>query len=420
MTATIIDLDDPKYIEDKTVIMTEEVHEMTVAGHRDAYRIFKVKLDALYYNDKNGRIATWINKYESENGKLDKEDRVKFNSIIHNFIRESNPEALDGTKTNIQMIGQEVPGVILSDGRVIDGNRRFTCLRELFEEKKGDSFGYFKTMILDGNYGPNDKAIKALELNLQLGKEKPLDYDPIERILDAYDNIVLTGTFTIDEYCKEANMSRSKVNLLLKKAEFINEFLDFIGAPGQYYIARELQLDGPVQDAVLLLKKCKNKEETEMLKNSIFADLAIRPEEDMTRHIRNYGKIVQSEDSKSLLKQINDNSIEVLKKIDESKEVLKNNDDPKEVNVINVIQEIRTDDKLKTKIVHDVKKAAEQSDRSKARELPSKYAREAFEKMDDIDLDAIPTMNESSKRDLVENLNALETKINEIRDCLDQ
>ena len=170
----------------------------------------------------------------------------------------------------------------------------------------------------------------------------------------------------------------------------------------------------------MLFKKCKNKEETEMLKNSIFADLAIRPEEDMTRHIRNYGKIVQSEDSKSLLKQINDNSIEVLKKIDESKEVLKNNDDPKEVNVINVIQEIRTDDKLKTKIVHDVKKAAEQSDRSKARELPSKYAREAFEKMDDIDLDAIPTMNESSKRDLVENLDALETKIKEIRDCLDQ
>ena len=410
MAANTIDLNDAKYLDDNTVVPSGEIHELTVAGHRDKYRIFKVKLDVLYYNDKNGRIATWINKYESENGKLDKDDREKYNSVIHEFIRNSNPDALNGTKTNIQMIGQEVPGVILSDGRVIDGNRRFTCLRELYQEKKGDSFGYFKTMILDGNYGPNDKAIKALELNLQLGKEKPLDYDPIERILDAYENITKTGTFTIEEYCNEANLSRSKVTLLLEKAELMNEFLKFIGAEKQYYIARELQLDGPLQDAIRVLKKCKNPAEKAKMKNAIFAGLAIRPEEDMTRHIRKYGKLAESNDSKSLLKQMDDNTEEVLTIIEKTSK-----DNP-----IDTINELRANDELKKKIVHEVSKAADQSDRSKARELPVKYSREAFESIDDIDLEAVRIMSESSKKDLRENLNALEAKINEIRDALDQ
>ncbi len=415
MVTSKIDLTDPKYIDNGTVQMTQERHSLSIGGVSSVYSIFKVKLDVLYYNDKNGRISTWINKYERESGPLDKTDLEKYNSIIHGFIRESNPEAMNATKNNIHMLGQEVPGVILPDGRIIDGNRRFTCLRELFEEKKGNSFGYFKTIILDGNHGPNDKSIKALELNLQLGKEKPLDYDPIERMLDAYENIIKTGTFTIDEYCREANLSRSKVNLLLNKAELMVEFLKFIGYPEQYYVAREMDLDGPLQEAVSALNKCKNKEDRARMKNNIFAALAIRPEEDMTRHIRNYKKIADSKDSKSILNQIDENAEKVLTKIDEiSKKEGPNNKDPAKV-----IEQLRSDEQLKAKIIHDTSKAADHSDRTKARELPVKYSKDAFDSLDDIDLIAVSEMSDSSKRDLLENINAIAEKIKEIRDILE-
>ena len=34
------------------------------------------------------------------------------------------------------MFGQREPGVVLADGRVVDGNRRFTCLRRIQRETR--------------------------------------------------------------------------------------------------------------------------------------------------------------------------------------------------------------------------------------------------------------------------------------------
>ena len=34
--------------------------KLTLAGETKAYPVYQVRLDALYYNDQNDRIATWI------------------------------------------------------------------------------------------------------------------------------------------------------------------------------------------------------------------------------------------------------------------------------------------------------------------------------------------------------------------------
>ena len=167
------------YLDDE-VKTTKLTKKLTIDGKTDTYYVYSIKLDLLYYNDKNDRIATWINKYEKENGQLVKNDIDSYNSIIHEFIKKSNEEAFEATKTNIRTFSQREPGVVLSDGRVIDGNRRFTCLREL--SKEDEAFGYFEAVILEGNYSPTDKRIKTLELNIQIGTEKPVDYDPAERL----------------------------------------------------------------------------------------------------------------------------------------------------------------------------------------------------------------------------------------------
>lgn len=78
-------------------------------------------------------LPTWISRYESENGKDSLNDlNVEiYNRIIENFITESNPEAIQKTQKNIALVGQREPGVTLADGRIVDGNRRFTCLRRM-------------------------------------------------------------------------------------------------------------------------------------------------------------------------------------------------------------------------------------------------------------------------------------------------
>ena len=70
------------------------------------YPVYQVRLDALFYNDQNDRIATWISRYESENGKESLSDlNVEiYNRIIENFITESNPEAIQKTQKNIALV----------------------------------------------------------------------------------------------------------------------------------------------------------------------------------------------------------------------------------------------------------------------------------------------------------------------------
>ena len=49
------------------VIKTCGSKKLTINGKTSLYPVYKIKLDLLYYNDQNDRIATYISKYNSEN-----------------------------------------------------------------------------------------------------------------------------------------------------------------------------------------------------------------------------------------------------------------------------------------------------------------------------------------------------------------
>ena len=120
-------------MDQKAVIKTALTRKLTVDGLTKAYPVYKVKLDWLFYNDQNDRIATWISQYKAKHeGKTpDTADREAYNNIIEEYIVASNPDAIRKTQMNIELVEQREPGVVLADGRIIDGNRRFTCLRRL-------------------------------------------------------------------------------------------------------------------------------------------------------------------------------------------------------------------------------------------------------------------------------------------------
>lgn len=285
-----------KLIEEKSIEKTTLTKRLTIGGKTKDYPVYKFPLEYLYYNDQNGRINTVYHQYISNHGKLTPEiGESKYNEIFEKFIFESKKQALKDTQISISEKGQQEPGVILSDGRVIDGNRRFTALRRIQRDTKIKQ--YFEAVILsfDIKNKLDEKKIKELELDLQLGREERVSYDPIDRIFDVYNTIEVQKLMTREEYKKASGAGNTKrINKDLRLADLIIKFLSIV-APNEnpidkFYLARELKLDGPLEDIERTINKLKKDKET--ITQNVLTILAVQiaksevGDRDITRKIR--------------------------------------------------------------------------------------------------------------------------------------
>lgn len=268
--------------------------KLTIDGVTKAYPVYRVRLDQLFYNDQNDRIATWISQYKSEHGaeafnELSRED---YNAIIEQFIIQSNEAAIEKTQMNIALVHQREPGVILTDGRVIDGNRRFTCLRRLAVTDA--EFNWFETVILDNSIETDKKQIKMLELAIQHGEEKKVDYNPIDRLVGVFQDVVETELLTIEEYAYSTNETVYEVKKRIESAMLLVEFLDYIHMPKQWHIARDYQVVSIISDLQPLLRKCATQEMQQKVKNAVFTNIMMRTIGDSRKYIRNLSSMMDS------------------------------------------------------------------------------------------------------------------------------
>ena len=243
----------------KLKIVNEELNE-----------IYKIPLKYLYYNDQNDRIATFVSEYESDNNikikDLDEESRI---IVIEDFISKSDNDKFEKTKSDIFAKGQQETAFVLKDGRVIDGNRRFTCLRQL--SRDGDAeYNYLEAYILDLNIENNYKEIKRLELEIQHGKDEKVKYDPIDFLVGIYRDVEEKKVLNIDEYSEFSGFNKKDLKNKLDEAKLMMEFLDYIDRPRRYHIAKELKMDGPLVEALNILKKIKDPVQKEKMKQQIF------------------------------------------------------------------------------------------------------------------------------------------------------
>lgn len=283
-------------IKNGNIEKTTLTKRLTIGSETKDYPVYKFPLEYLYYNDQNGRINTVYHQYISNHGKLTPEiGESKYNEIFEKFIFESKKQALKDTQVSISEKGQQEPGVILSDGRVIDGNRRFTALRRI--QRDTDIKQYFEAVILsfDIKNKLDEKKIKELELDLQLGREERVSYDPIDRIFDVYNTIKVQKLMTREEYKKASGAGNTKrINKDLRLADLIIKFLSIV-APNEnpidkFYLARELKLDGPLEDIERTINKLKKDKET--ITQNVLTILAVQiaksevGDRDITRKIR--------------------------------------------------------------------------------------------------------------------------------------
>ena len=108
--------------------------------------VYRIPLEYLYYNDKNGRISTGISQYDGELHPANDQVNPQYNDFIAKLIEQDNPGALKRTEKSIQDSGQQVYGYVLDDGRIVDGNRRFTALRNI--NRTTGRTVYFEAVVL--------------------------------------------------------------------------------------------------------------------------------------------------------------------------------------------------------------------------------------------------------------------------------
>lgn len=388
------------------VTRTTLTRKLTLDGMTRPYPVYRIRLDWLFYNDQNDRIATWISQYKAQHdGRMpDPQERTSYNDIIEEFIVASNPDAIKKTQTNIEMVDQREPGVVLADGRIIDGNRRFTCLRRLAE--KNERFNYFEAVILDRDIEHSAKQIKMLELSIQHGEESKVSYNPVDRLVGVYHDITQSGLLTVEEYARSANESENEVRQRLEVAGLMVEFLEFINAPGQFHIARDLQVYFPLEELSKLIRKCHSDDEKEDLKIAVFNNILMQPATDMTRFVRNIKAVIGTDYQEEFLDEQRDLAAQV---IDTLPPVGK-------MDMSAIRDVVRTNDEVIQLLGRSMEKTLTKVKKNETRNRPVQLVEKATSFLESIDVNIIHKMNDSELSRFERQMNKLQDVMMQIRE----
>ena len=394
----LLKITDPKIVEKTTL-----TRKLTINGVTKPYPVYRIRLDHLFYNDQNDRIATWISQ---SNLDIEK-DNPLYNETIERFIILSNEDAIEKTKNNIALVNQREPGVVLCDGRVIDGNRRFTCLR-LLNKDSNDNYQYFEAVILGEDISNDPKTIKKLELTIQHGEEQRVDYNLIDFAIGTYHDVVETRLLTVDEYAESSNESRTEVKKRIAVAELIVEFLEFINLPRQYHVARDMQIYSVFYEFLPVLKKCQSKEEMESFKRSVFTNVMMNPNIDHRKYIRDVKSLFDSAHYYTYLKEQAAIADEVEKEFEQQN--IKNQ---KELSTF-----VKEHHDQSVELIDSLEDAVASGKRKKAKSKPAELVEKGLDNITDIDIGVIDKLNDDEKSLLSNTIKKMEKAMGVIKDEL--
>lgn len=377
--------------------------KLSIQGEKRIFDVYRVPIDYLVYNKKNGRIATYVSKY-IDDGNIFPESTVEFNNIIEGYIEQSNPEALKRTKANIKIMSQTEPAVVLSNGIVLDGNRRFTSMRQLSRDGAGAEFNYLEAIILDKEKY-TEKDIKRLELNLQHAVESRVDYNPIDRLVDIYRDLIENGgTFSVEEYHRETQLSVSEIRKEIEIAKLLIEYLEFINQPKRFYVARDQKVDGPLREIykILTSKKIDDYDKDD-IKEYLFTNI-LTLDGDVTRRIRELKMVF--EDRKLCEKLLEE--VEEAQILDDTTDYFyaESGSDEK----------IELDKEISEKVSKLTESFVEKKKLQNAKNKPLDILNRGYTVINEIDRDALSRLDESSINDFRRVLENVKLLVQELSD----
>ena len=190
-------------------------------------------------------------------------------------------------------------------------------------------------------------------------------------------------------------------------AKLMVEFLEFINAPGQFHVARDLQVYFPLEELSKMIRKCRP-DDAEDLKIAVFNNILMQPATDMTRLIRNIKAVIGSDYQSEFLNDQREAAAQVLDtlppvgKMDTSciRDVVRTNDE--------VVQVLR----------NSMEKALSRVKKKDTMNRPIQLAEKATNFLEDIDINIIRKMNDSELRRLERQLDKLQERLTQIREIL--
>ena len=228
------------YIQNNAPIKTGEKLPIKIG---ETFSVYRIPLEYLVPNVLNDRIAWRIREFEAENHrKLSVENQEDVNYVFK-LIEEEHVSENDRTIGDIALKGQQHHGVITNDGIIVDGNRRATLIRQLFNGKAKDynknveEFRYFETIVLPDDVTPEE--IMALETSLQIGEDIKVKYNAIN-IYIKIDNLLKAG-YNVTQIAQYMGEKESEIKQKISTFELMNVYLDSIGKPDHFTLLDGLE-----------------------------------------------------------------------------------------------------------------------------------------------------------------------------------
>ncbi len=212
-------------------------YQLLYRGILQPFDVWEIPMDALIYNQYNGRIGSVVKSFEKQSHTLDPEYKEDI-ALIEKFLWESKEPANKTTLASLRNTGQIKFGIVSSDGVIIDGNRRASLMNKIRKDSKSsqeerDRCSFFKAVILPEN--ATKKEILQLETSFQMGEDEKVDYNPIEKYLKCKD--LEDAGFTRDEIASFMGVTKKDVDLNLEILELMDQYLAFYDYDGLYTLA---------------------------------------------------------------------------------------------------------------------------------------------------------------------------------------
>ncbi|MBK5253404.1 MAG: hypothetical protein JJE03_02860 [Peptostreptococcaceae bacterium] len=211
----------------------------------EKFDVYSIPIDYLVPNVINDRLAWRIREFEAEEGvKLsnEKEEHVEF---VYGLISDEHPSENKKTKKDLAIKGQEEYGIITNNGIIIDGNRRATLLRELFNgeatayNKNVEEFRCFKCVVLKEDV--TEDEISSLETLVQIGKDEKVPYNPINMYIKIDNLFNLGKNYSQISNLMQGRFTEKDIENKHKLYAFMVNYLDAIGKPDHFTLLEGLE-----------------------------------------------------------------------------------------------------------------------------------------------------------------------------------
>lgn len=143
---------------------------------------YKLPTKLLRFNVNNGRLAMEILEIQNDLGRPLDSSLIEDAKLIRKQLLDLEKSKTEELKKDLIRVGQEQPGVISSDGTLINGNRRLAVFQDLHETVDASGkWDYLEVIILPPSISTSD--LWKIEAGLQLSQNKVAEYHPVNELL---------------------------------------------------------------------------------------------------------------------------------------------------------------------------------------------------------------------------------------------